>query len=214
MTTLGSRIRDLLREHGMTQAELARAVGAKQQTISYICAAEHEATASRYTIKIAEILGVNPNWLATGEGSRNDPTVSVSTNGTPLKYHSVPIFRGHDASLRFARGEPVEPSGYLLTDRGTPSNCFAMEASEPGRMGAAVQNGDHLLFDKWSTPRPSDTVLVMVEKKLMVLGTYRVRGQGFEVVPFNPDFDVVHSGKNSQIVGVMFERRLYGSLPK
>lgn len=214
MPTLGMRVRRLLKERGITQAELARAVGTKQQTISYLCAADHEATASRYTIKIAEILGVNPNWLATGEGSPRDPTVSMSTNGTPHKFHSVPIFRGHDEALRFARGDPQEPSGYLLTDRGTPGKCWVSEASEPGRSGVAVQNGDHLFFDRSSTPRPSDTVMVMVDKKLMVLGTYRVRGQGYEVIPLNQDFDVVHSSKNAHIVGVMFERRFYGALPR
>ena len=214
MSTLGSRIRKLLKERGMTQAELARAVGTKQQTISYICAAEHEATASRYTIKIAEILGVNPNWLATGEGDPRDPTVSLRTNGMPHKCHAVPIYRGHDECLYYALGQPREPSGYLLTDRGTAGQCWAAEVRDEARSGGVIKSGDQLLFDRSLTPRPSDTVVAMVNKQLLVLGTYRMRGQGFEVVPVNPDFDVVHSGKNTQIVGVLVERRGYGSLPK
>lgn len=199
----------------MTQAELARAVGTKQQTISYICAAEHEATASRYTIKIAELFGVNPNWLATGEGNPQDATLLMRTNGSPHKLHPIPIYRGHDAALRFMRGESQEPTGYLLSDRGTPGKCWVDEISDPSRSGATgVAMGDHLIFDTASTPRPSDNVVVMLNKDLLMMGTYRLRGQGFEVVPLNPDFDTVHSGKNVQIVGVLIERRLYGSLPK
>lgn len=37
MSTLGSRIRDVLEQKGMSQAELARLVGVKQQTIHYLC---------------------------------------------------------------------------------------------------------------------------------------------------------------------------------
>ena len=67
MSELGTRVKRMLQEKGMTQAQLARLVGTKQQTISYICNQEHPATTSRYSTKIAEILGVNPAWLATGQ---------------------------------------------------------------------------------------------------------------------------------------------------
>lgn len=214
MDTLGSRIRKLLKERGMTQAELARAVGTKQQTISYICAGEHEATASRYTIKIAEILGVNPNWLANGQGNAKDPTVALRLDGTAHKLHSVPVYRDHTEIINYALGHPQEPKGYLLTDQGTPGECWAKESEDLTLNNASLQIGDHLIFDRSKTPRPSNTVLAMVNKEFLTLGTYRMRGDGYEIAPFNPDYDLVRSGKNVQLIGVLIERRLYGQMLK
>jgi hypothetical protein len=198
----------------MTQAELARAAGTKQQTISYICAIEHETTASRYTIKIADILGVNPNWLATGQGDPRDPAVALRFEGAPHNLHSVAVYRDHDKIVSYALGQTPEPQGYLLTDRGTPGECWAKESSSLSLSGASVHVGDHLIFDRSTVPRPSDTLLAMVNKELLTLGTYRVRGDGYEIVPINPDYDTVRSGKNVQLIGVLIERRLYGAIPK
>jgi transcriptional regulator with XRE-family HTH domain len=70
-STLGSRIKQVLSEREMSQAELARLVGVKQQTISYICSHEGGAGTSRYAMKIADVLGVNPLWLQSGKGGKD-----------------------------------------------------------------------------------------------------------------------------------------------
>lgn len=50
----------------MSQAELARRVGAKQQTIQYLCSSA--AKKSSLTVQIAAELSVDALWLATGKG--------------------------------------------------------------------------------------------------------------------------------------------------
>lgn len=52
----------------ISQPELARRVGIKQQSIQYLENPKRSATGSRYTGAIARELGVDATWLATGKG--------------------------------------------------------------------------------------------------------------------------------------------------
>lgn len=66
MKTLSERLNHALQLTGVTQSELARRIGIKQQSISQICSGK--SARSRYTMQIAEALRVNAHWLATGDG--------------------------------------------------------------------------------------------------------------------------------------------------
>lgn len=61
------------REHaGLKQEELRLRAGIAQSTMS---AAENSGHGSRVTVQLAVACGVNPIWLATGEGEMLDPLV-------------------------------------------------------------------------------------------------------------------------------------------
>ena len=96
-STLGSRIKSVLSERQMSQAELARLVGVKQQTISYLCTHEGGAGSSRYSARIAEVLGVNPNWLQSGRGGKLDPLVRIELEGVELSVARVPMLKTEDS---------------------------------------------------------------------------------------------------------------------
>ncbi len=66
MKTLSERLNHDLQLTGVTQSELARRIGIKQQSINQICFGK--SARSRYTMQIAEVLRVNAHWLATGDG--------------------------------------------------------------------------------------------------------------------------------------------------
>lgn len=70
----GQRIKDLLDEQGMSQAELARRVGIKQPSINHLI--RKGAGGSAHLHKIARILGTSPEYLS---GETDDPSV-----GAPL----------------------------------------------------------------------------------------------------------------------------------
>jgi transcriptional regulator with XRE-family HTH domain len=77
MSTFGERVRLLLLEKRISQAELARQVGTKQQTISYLVKSNGAAQTSRYCAQIANVLKVNSLWLQTGEGNKYDVSPSL-----------------------------------------------------------------------------------------------------------------------------------------
>ncbi|MGC6358760.1 XRE family transcriptional regulator [Bisgaard Taxon 45] len=78
MNKLSARLLSLMEEKGISQAELARRIGIKQPSVYKILSGE-----TRNPTKILEIataLGVDPNWLKTGEGSREVSLVVSEPN--------------------------------------------------------------------------------------------------------------------------------------
>ena len=63
---MGGRLLLVLQEQRVSQAELARRVGIKQQSIQKLCS--NESARTGYVAEIAEALNICPFWLATGEG--------------------------------------------------------------------------------------------------------------------------------------------------
>lgn len=64
--TLSERLQWALNESGMTQAELARAVGISPPSLHGLLSGRYKR--SRYTAKIAASLGISASWLADGAG--------------------------------------------------------------------------------------------------------------------------------------------------
>lgn len=73
MSTLGQRLKVLLAEKGISQAELAEMVNTTQMAISYIIGDKTKNPKS--LLDIASVLNVDPNWLRNG----GDMSVSHST---------------------------------------------------------------------------------------------------------------------------------------
>ena len=69
---MGQRIKQLRRQKNMTQAELAQLLGyTTDSTICHIEKGDHDLTQSKIK-KFAEVLGVSPTWLITGEDTSAD----------------------------------------------------------------------------------------------------------------------------------------------
>jgi DNA-binding XRE family transcriptional regulator len=65
MNTYGERLEMAISNAGYNQSKLAKAVGISQTSIQHLC---KKGIRSGYTPQIADILGVDAEWLATGEG--------------------------------------------------------------------------------------------------------------------------------------------------
>lgn len=209
MAELGSRIRQVLGEKGLTQSQLARMVNVKQQTISYICAPDSPATASRYAPAIAQALGVNPNWLQSGEGDKYDPTVRIELGGVAINVDRVPLLSTRDVKA-YLDGKEVDRHRALMTDVGVGAIAFAIEIHGEC-MSPTFHPGDRVIIDPDLTAVPGDYVLAAVGSDV-VFRKYRLREGGlFELMPLNDDWPSVRSdGKQEvKILGVMAEHRSY-----
>jgi SOS-response transcriptional repressor LexA len=207
---LGTRVKRMLKEKGMSQAQLARLVGTKQQTISYICSEDHPATTSRYSSKIAEILGVNPTWLATGQGNPYDQTVPIHVEGVSVRATQIPLLTASEVPA-FLSGQHEQRGGAVVTDRVHSPTAFAL-AIEGESMSPRFKDGDTVVIDPMILVEPGDFVAAMLKTGLITFRRYRARHPGYELVPENSDWDNIHSHDVNQIVGVMVEHRTYRKL--
>ncbi|WP_454708684.1 LexA family protein [Delftia acidovorans] len=83
-TTLAERLRRAMDRASMhSQSELARNVGVKPQAIQYLLDPKNNATGSKHLAKIAEVLGVNAVWLATGSGNIDGFSAPTESNIEP-----------------------------------------------------------------------------------------------------------------------------------
>ena len=207
MPDLGTRVKKMLKEKGMTQAQLARLVGTKQQTISYICNEEHPATTSRYSTKIAEILGVNPAWLATGQGTPYDPTVPIHVEGVTVRAAQVPLLTEDDVPA-FLAGKHIAKGGVVITDRVHSPGAFALAIAGES-MAPRFKHGDTVVIDPMIDPEPGDFVAAVLNSGVIAFRRYRSRHPGFELIPENHDWDTISSVDVEKIAGVMVEHRTY-----
>jgi SOS-response transcriptional repressor LexA len=209
MAQLGARIRQVLSEKNLTQAQLARLVGVKQQTISYICATDSPASTSRYATKIAQVLGVNPSWLQSGEGGQHDPSVRIEMEGVELTVRRVPLVASRDAPALLEGKDAFVKKAGLMTDAKTGPRAFAVEI-DGDSMRPLFRPGDRIVVDPDLTAEPGDFVVAQVQGAV-TFRKYRARADAeFELAPMNDDWPVVKSDHDSvKVLGVMVEHRSY-----
>lgn len=87
MKTYGERLKDAREKAEMSQSALARELTrvtgkeVKAQVIQYLEDPANKSQHSKYTARIATIIGVSPIWLESGEGNRSakTPTMQQTT---------------------------------------------------------------------------------------------------------------------------------------
>nr|WP_267964128.1 helix-turn-helix transcriptional regulator [Halomonas sp. MCCC 1A11057] len=102
--TIGERVRRARKYAGLTQKQLAEAVGIRQPTLSDL--EKGDSRSSAYLVQIARACKVNADWLATGRGE-----MEASNNVTEL--HPKPVSSGDDLVIHdteITEGEePLRP---------------------------------------------------------------------------------------------------------
>lgn len=210
MAELGSRIRQALMTKGISQAELARRIGVKQQTISYLCAPDSPATTTRYATKIAQVLGVNPSWLQTGEGDPDNPVVHIVVEGVEVLFRRVPLFKDSDHMLKYLQGKPAKATSVgIITNLHVSDKVFAVEVDDES-MDPIFEPSDRVIFDPAIKAEPGDYVLAQIGD-IIALRKYRMKtGNVFELAPMNADWPtLVSNAEPITILGVMVEHRRY-----
>lgn len=95
LTTIGSRIKYLREQQGMTQPALAAVVGISQPSMSNIESGNTVSPSAIHLMAIAAALNANPHWIVYGEGEQSMP--SDADESEMLK-----AFRELDAGRRAA----------------------------------------------------------------------------------------------------------------
>ncbi len=222
MSTLKQRFAKLAELHPeITQADLARATGAKPPSVNAWFSGETKSMKAATAAKAAHLYGCSPHWLATGEGEmmvaggRNEASnvipASIGTRRVPLISY-VQAGCWTEASDAATVGDGFE---YLLTDLELSGSAFALEIQGESML-PEFRPGDRVIVDPEIQPHPGDCVVAMNGGQEATFKKYRPRGideRGdtvFELVPLNEDFAPMRSDQTPiRIVGTMMEHRKY-----
>lgn len=221
MNTIGDRVRIARKDNGMTQGQLAAAVGIAQPTLSNLEKGKHAETVK--IVEIAKILGVRPEWLSSGVGPmRADdavPAFDQNVVPAPIGTRQVPIIDYVQAGAWTAVADPFPPGAayeYVLTDLDLSGAAFGLRVK--GRsMAPEFSEGDVIIIDPEVSPAPGDFVVAKNGGQEATFKKYRPRGidpatgtEIFELIPLNEDFAPIRSDVSPCIIiGTMMEHRRY-----
>lgn len=209
--SVGSRIRDIRKQRGLTLEEVAIRIGGDQGALSKV-ERDKQGYTDALLDKLAEAFGVrkadffledsNVEELATPERLRRVPIVGYGYNG--------PFSETTDAY-------PVgEGSEVILTDIDVGPNAFGLRIKGDSNF-PEFKEGDKVIIDPAVKPMPGDMVFAKNGHEEGTFKKYRPRGtdeQGndvFELVPINDDYPTLHSLRDGpfHIVGTMVEHRRF-----
>ena len=147
---IGRRLKEERNLKGLSQQQLADAVGIKQSAISQLESGASQKTT--YAAAIAAKLGVNALWLETGRGPKY-PEVSEPQSPSEDEYFLVPILdvhaacgNGHFIDQALVEGGFALPKA-MLHDLGVPEGQGRIIHTKGNSMAPTIQDGAVVLIN-------------------------------------------------------------------
>ncbi len=181
------RIKDLMLRKGLTQKEVADALGVTKQAVSYWCSSNTVPRADKAE-KLAELLGVAPAVLMFGD---QDPHSIISEDEDTILIPCLDVQAscGFGDLIQEAIGlvKLLKVSKDWIRARAPFSNIFKLNVitADGDSMLPDISNGDLLLVDRSKTEITTDAIYVIrYEQNLFVKRIQRIPG-GVRVISDN-----------------------------
>lgn len=158
-TDFGKRLLEARERKGLSQPKAAAAIGISQGTLSDL---ENRAQGSQHTPALAQLYGVDPYYLATGEMTPPAKPANPSALATKLQVQMPPGAQNpYTQALPWARlGDYMRPSRREDAREDTPpymaSRWFVVDTDE---MSPSIQPGDEVLADPVAPLKPGAIIL-------------------------------------------------------
>lgn len=221
MKTLAERLKyamEVLPHKKVKGVDLARAVGVKPPSVSDWLSGKSKTMEGENLLKASKFLGVNPNWLASGNGSptdndkKNKDEELSNVLFRDLNLHKIPVLDYVQAGFwHEVVYDGTTPHSYTYTDYlgSTPEAVFSVIV-QGNSMEPDFKEGDMLIVDASLTPKPGCFVIAQNGSYEATFKKYRVLSHDeygrdiFELIPLNKDFPILSSTKHEiRIIGVV-----------
>ncbi|HAV6155377.1 TPA: LexA family transcriptional regulator, partial [Acinetobacter baumannii] len=208
MNTLAERLRyamEVLPPKKIKGVDLARAVGVKPPSVSDWLSGKSKTMEGENLLKASKFLGVNPNWLATGNGSPTNNNIEDDQLSNvifrDLNLHKIPILDFVQAGFwHEVVYDGTTPHSYTYTDyiSSNPEAIFSVIV-QGNSMEPDFKEGDMLIVDASIAPKPGSYVIAQNGSHEATFKKYRVLSHDeygrdiFELIPLNKDFPILSS---------------------
>lgn len=199
-TPFGERLWKARKYARLSQTALAKAVGMSQGTLGE---AEWTGQGTSYTAQIAKVCGVNPDWLATGDGEmlNRPPGLETAQRIRPGKINEIAVVgRGNGGAMpRVIWNDadyPVGATGEVAEVASSDPHAFVVEV-EGASMIPKYTPGDFALVEPNTAPDIEDDVLVRLKTGETMIKRLVSRRGGISLASYNDT--VVHHFKNEEV---------------
>lgn len=187
-TQFGARVHTARKHAKLSQTALAKAVGSSQANIAD---AEKTADGSSFTAQIAQVCGVNPDWLATGVGEMLARPAGLERAQLvrPGKINEIAVVgRGNGGAMPqviWNDGDyPVGATGDVAEIASSDPQAFVVEVDGPS-MIPKYTPGNFALVEPNTAPDIEDDVLVRLKSGETLLKRLVSRRAGISLASYN-----------------------------
>lgn len=203
LATLSERLSYALKYTKVSQSELARRIGIKQQAIQYLCASN--ATKSKFTYEIADALDIRSDWLAQGKGSmleQSDPTRELAE-----KQVRIPVLT-KEALLPSHHKQKEFPQQWVLVEQHYSEGAFAIEVYDKS-MFPLFDQETLIILDPNKEPVDQSFCLVFITSCHDIVFRKLIKSEDATILqPINTEFyNPVPLRSDDIILGTMCEAK-------
>lgn len=213
MTTLAERLKKARKSRNLTQVEVAERIGVSQP--NYAKLESGKIQRSTFLLDISRVLGVNLEWLATGQGEMNlsfDNNVEVIK---PIgKIRQIPILNEVSAGIFQDIGQNSHDEFEPIIDNGSYNQNLFWLRIKGDSMTPLFKTGDIILVDMDATPKAGDYIVAMQEngestfKKLKIAFDEQTKSEYMQLIPLNEFYQTLDSRYQPfTIVGKVIEKK-------
>lgn len=184
-STLGERLRRLMKERGYTYEQLGALLGMTPQTLNRYVLGQREPKAGAASA-MALALGVDPLWLQ----GYDVPRLRMSAPAGTLpagRESAVPILGVIRAGEPILAVEAIE--GYAAADVSDPEEYFYLRVTGDSMVNAGIREGDLILLRQQNTAENGQIVACLVDGEDATLKRFRAQKGMVILQPENPAYE-------------------------
>lgn len=175
---LSTRLVHAMATLGMSQSELARRIGIKPQAIQYLCTSN--ASRSKFAFDIADALGINIDWLLTGQGKMKEKDAYDHVTKIPI-IEPENICKWIDSNEQYSVESYYSTMQQIYLDK----KCYAIKINDSS-MAPRFEIGTVLIVDPSLSPNENDFVVVFTDlSKTPIVRHLIKKNDRFILMPIN-----------------------------
>jgi SOS-response transcriptional repressor LexA len=227
--TLGKRIREAREAAGLGKSELAKQVGVSPSAVTQWESDDTKTMEARNLLKAARAMGVDPDWLATGKGSREADDLARGARGLrveePSNVYAGPEIHGRVPLISWVQAgsfsavvdnlHPGQAEEWVETTVPVRRHTYALRIrgdsmTNPGG-DPTFPDGSIIVVEPDAIDTPDKLVgsFVIVKRASDDEATFKqlVKDAGrFYLKPLNPRYPMLELGEDDVFCGVVRER--------
>lgn len=176
------KIKQAIQDRGLTQTEVANALGVSKQAVSFWCS-EKSIPRTDKIEKLAKLLGVSPSFLIFS----SSPAKEFPKDETAI---SIPCLEGDFLSEEntLVRTFNVSPKWLSSNAPFTNTNSLRLLTYDSDAMKPTINRGDLLIFDTTIKVVKSDAIFVfLLNNELFIKRIQRIPN-GLQIISDNPSY--------------------------